>query len=269
MKHTYIEQADKGIYIEWDDPDINWLIGYLFKPWQKHSSYKTSTIHIAKIANGHRVVSDNNEHITTSLSDLAIVLELLITETLRSFLNEYLQIHACTVSYKGKAVALVGNHGLGKTTLACAAIKCGLKVLTDDITIISRDYTSVIGFPRPLKVTGATWDMTPSLVPGDSPFIKTNSDTFLFFHQPPGKYFTVSSIMKNVIFLTRRVGTPLLVRIGEMEAYRRICPQGFNFYLRKNTLFEELHILFLNAPPAKFQYYNPVDAIKELKPLMV
>ena len=47
-----------------------------------------------------------------------------------------LPLHASSIVIDGRAVVLVGNSGLGKSTLASAALRAGYRLLSDDITVI-------------------------------------------------------------------------------------------------------------------------------------
>lgn len=268
MKNIFIQQAHKGIRVTWDDIAFDTYMSCLYKPWQVESANAAETLEITRENDTYNIINGDRKTVYESFEDALIGTELFLTSCLQGFLHKYLQIHACTISHKGRAVAIVGDHGTGKSTLACAAIHNGMKALADDVTVISDDCRTAIGFPRPFKITGETWSMKPSIIPCDCPFTKTNGDTYLFFHEPQGKYFINKSKLAHIIFMTRRHGATAFLKIGEVDALRRLLPQGFNFYRKKNALLEELHVLFYNAPPLELLYSNHIDVAHEIRYLL-
>ena len=268
MNRIFLQHANKGISITWDDNDFDLFISNLYKPWQTGTTSISESIEVTKADGRYFVVKGDHTLIRDSFEGTLINIELLITDYFQSLMHQYLQIHACTLSHKGRAVAIVGDHGTGKTTLACAGIQTGMKALADDVTVISDDCKTVLGFPRPFKITQDTWDMKPSVIPDDCPSIRTNGYTYLFYHEPMGKYYCQETKLEHIVFMTRRLGATTFLKIGETDALRRLLPQGFNFYRRNDSLLEDLHILFNNAPPIEMLYSNHIDAVNEIHNLL-
>jgi hypothetical protein len=63
-----------------------------------------------------------------------------------------LPLHASSVSIKGKAIAIAGDTGAGKSTLAAALAGRGCSVLADDISIIDPQTMSVLPGQRRLRL---------------------------------------------------------------------------------------------------------------------
>jgi len=61
-------------------------------------------------------------------------------------------LHSTVVVVDGKGVALCGNSGWGKSTLAAAFLQAGHTILTDDLLIIREVDGVLCGFPGPSRI---------------------------------------------------------------------------------------------------------------------
>src|SRR5215469_13092785 len=60
-------------------------------------------------------------------------------------------LHASAVSVDGRAIALVGSPGAGKSTIAAALAQCGFSVIADDVVALVADgknFQAQPGYPR-------------------------------------------------------------------------------------------------------------------------
>lgn len=261
----YIRIFETAVGIEWYDDRLTNFIGLLYRPWQVENANHDTTITIEIHDHKYIISGKNDRHSCTSQSMAALIVEFMITQYVLKASQHYLLLHACTIEYNGKAAIVIGDHGKGKTTLACAAITHGMKAVADDITILCNDHRTLIGCPRPFKITHDTWNMKPSIIPKDCPFYATEDDTLLFFHEPACKYYAPESTVNALYFLTRHDGPTICLTLGEIAAIQRIIPQGFNFYVKQNTLLDTLHDLFRTFPPQELLYSNNIDAVNQIK----
>ena len=74
-----------------------------------------------------------------------------------------LGIHAAAVVVDGRAVVLAGRSGAGKSTLTLALLRAGAHLLTDELTLIDRDGSTVLPYPRALHVSPTTVELLPEL----------------------------------------------------------------------------------------------------------
>ncbi len=63
-----------------------------------------------------------------------------------------LALHASCVAEQGRAVAISGASGQGKSTLAAALAAQGLSLLSDDVTRIDTTAVTMLAFPGPSRV---------------------------------------------------------------------------------------------------------------------
>jgi len=61
-------------------------------------------------------------------------------------------LHATAVVIEGKALALLGDSGSGKSTMAAAFVHAGHQILTDDLLMIREMDGILYGFPGPTRI---------------------------------------------------------------------------------------------------------------------
>ena len=256
----------RSVRISWDDSNLNEIMYLMFTPWNGESTSSEFDISVISENNGYMLQTPNESIFCYNLNDLIAQLEYAITLLSQKILAEYIQIHAATIALHGQGIALVGGHGSGKSTLALTAISCGLKTLTDDVTILDINKKQAIGFPRPIKATENTINLTPAVIPNNCPVFSVSNDThYVFFHIPPGQYYSENAQLKKIVFLNRTDTEARLRDIGELEATERIITQVFNFMQGKDSYIEDIVQLIRNTSPCELSYKNNQDAIQLLK----
>lgn len=61
-------------------------------------------------------------------------------------------LHATVVVIDGEAVALVGDTGYGKSSLAAAFLQAGHGLLTDDLLTVKKNGNSLVAYPGPQRI---------------------------------------------------------------------------------------------------------------------
>ena len=259
-----------SIKITWDDEQLNDTLLSLFVSWQvKNGPTPSYHLVIEGKCRQYHLHTPDGIILCSDERELFLHLEYRLTGLFQNLFSRNLIIHAACVERNGNGVLLVGGHGSGKTTLALTAISSGMRALTDDVAILDTDLPQVIGFPRPFKVNAHTWSMNPQVVPGDCPFIPCSDDiTYVFFYKPENRYYTEKARLKVILFSIRHEGSTEIQPLGETDALRRILPQGFNFYMRKETLVGELLDLFRIAQPYELLYSDHWDAIAKVNDML-
>lgn len=258
-----------SINISWNDASLDDILDPVFAPWQ---GVDPSPVHSVVIRNEDSVYilsTPNGDIQCQTVGELFANLEYALTELFQDIFKTELLVHASCIDYLGAGVLFVGNHGSGKTTLALTAISSGLQALTDDVSILKKGTNQVIGFPRPFKVAADIWNITPPVVPPDCPSFHCFDDLhYVHFYQPVGHY-AKSTRLKHVMFSVRGGSGPTAIHeLGETEALRRLLPQGFNFYMRKETVIGEVIELLRAAPPLEICYSDHWDAIARVKDIL-
>lgn len=77
--------------------------------------------------------------------------------------NEYLQIHAATLSRYGQGVVLAGSPGSGKSTLAAGLLARGWRYLSDEFALIDPKTLNVQPFPKAICIKFGSFDVVKRL----------------------------------------------------------------------------------------------------------
>lgn len=261
--------SSENIRISWDDEQLTNIIQSMFSPWHGEDCSPTYEVIIKRTKKGYILTTPIFSTTCQDDKTLSSNLEYALTLLSKKILTQHIQIHASCVDFNGNGALIVGSHGAGKTTLALTAISSGLKALTDDIAVISEDFQHVTGFPRPFRVTYNTWNMFPCLVPKDCPYLKlSNGFTYVFFYRPQGRYYVDKTRLMHIIFPVLRDGHTEIKEIGETETLRKILPQGFNFYMKKDAFVMDLLRLIRHATPFEIVYSDHWEAIRMISDML-
>ena len=75
------------------------------------------------------------------------------------YASDRLILHAATVAKNGTATLITGNSGSGKSTLACGLMLEGYRLLTDELSLINIDSSTVTPFVRPVSLKNKSIDV--------------------------------------------------------------------------------------------------------------
>ena len=75
----------------------------------------------------------------------------------------YLQLHAATLSFEGQGVLLVGNSGVGKSTLAAGLVSRGWTYLSDEFALIDPDTLRLHPFPKAMCIKAGSFEVIERL----------------------------------------------------------------------------------------------------------
>ena len=266
---TVVRVLNETILILWDDEHLNSVVFSLFSPWQGEGFSQTYEVVISRLKSGYDLKTPFGTTFCRDTGTILAQLEYTLTLLSQKILNRYIQIHASCIDLNGNGALLVGPHGVGKTTLALAALSNGFKALSDDVTVLSEDFYHVTGFPRPFKVNDSTWSLSSSFVPKVCPSMRAYVDlTYVFFYIPSGHYYTDKTRLKYIIFPIRHSGSTKINEIGETEAMRKILLQGFNFNIRKDLIIQNLLTILRNTSLLEIAYSDPMDATGKLRVIL-
>lgn len=122
------ESTDKDIRL-WRTP--NWVC----------IEYPRSSDHALRFfirSDGSEVISDKPDAIPTS--DLeSFILGPILGCVLR--LKQYFCLHASVLEFNGKAFAMIGHKGAGKSTTAAALLHAGARLVSDDVAVLQKIET--------------------------------------------------------------------------------------------------------------------------------
>jgi hypothetical protein len=265
-----LRMGGSQVAIEWEDDRLTPFVARFFAPWNCEDGEAEYRFTVSSDNDGYRLDMPGRTVLCVNEQIVALELEYSLTLLAQELLGDHIQVHGSCFGIDGEGVLIIGTHGIGKTTLALTAICSGMVALSDDICPVENDCRHMLGFPRPFKATADTWAMEPRPVPADCPVFKAADDiTYVFFHEPQGKYYIDRIALRHVLFPVRREGLSVVEPIGETEAMQLLLTQGFNYNQRNNmTTARSLLSLLRNAPPRRMLYQSNWDAIDMIHNLL-
>ena len=267
---TGLRINNKTILINWYENDLlDTNIPLLFAAWNGGVTAPDHEIHIRRSDDGCILELPDSTQKCHDEKELLSHLEYALTLLSQDCFSDHMQIHASCIDHDGSGALFVASHGHGKTTLALTAIASGMKALTDDVAVIDPDLHHVKGFPRPFKASDFTFNMDPTVIPSDCPYVTVFDDlTYVFFYAAENPYYVETTRLKHIFFPVRRDGATEIMEMGETEAMRNILMQGFNYYDRRDVCVADLLSLLRTAPPLKIAFSNHWDAIEKVRDLL-
>lgn len=136
-------------------------------------------------------------------------------------------IHAAVVASDHGVLAVPGQSGLGKSTLAAALTRAGLRYLSDEALALDRQSGAVTRFPRPLSLAPDVWPLLGiDAMPESGEFERQ------FAPSTFGPVFSGGPIAVTDILLAERSGTSTELSEGSRsDAVTALLTRSFNHFL--------------------------------------
>ena len=100
-------------------------------------------------ADGHRITSRREE----GSSDESFQVYMLGQALSFALVNQGFEpLHATVVVVDGQAVAFLGHHAFGKSSLAACFLEAGYRLLTDDLLILQESSNGILAHPGPPRI---------------------------------------------------------------------------------------------------------------------
>lgn len=173
-------------------------------------------------------------------------------------------LHATSVVVDGRALALLGGSGYGKSTLAAAFIAVGHPLLTDDVQVIQLEHDTAVAYPGPARIklfpeSAAVlghYESATALNPGaDKLIIRLDSRRS---HPDPVPLGAIVSIVSpDAVVDSSRVS---LRRLSQQEGAMALVRHTFNSKLReRDRLARQFDAAVALARTPMFELARPCD----------
>ncbi|MCK0127579.1 hypothetical protein [Erythrobacter sp. F6033] len=180
-------------------------------------------------------------------------------------------LHAAVLSYNGRAFALTGDKGAGKSTTSAMLLQCGAQLVADDIAVIDQDdghfqvqraYPYMRVSPDVLRLLGHDVDRAqPVLSLGDKRYLPASD-------KGAGEGGADTIELSAVYFLSKRgpAGTATQINaIGPSEAIMRLNSNAYGTSLMKKPHRLQDYALF--ADFARTKHCRAIERANDLSRL--
>ncbi len=175
-------------------------------------------------------------------------------------------LHATVLEHRGDALALVGESGQGKSTLAASFLAEGLRLLTDDLMLLAPGAPPLLAYPGPARIKLLPDAAETFLGPGAAR-VPMNPETDK--HVIPvdaAQHCRNAARLRGIYLLEHAESAGAGIRIEPLagrEAFMALVGHTFNRYLvdpgrLRRQMAEVTRIL--GAVPVKRIVYPPVFA---------
>jgi hypothetical protein len=155
--------------------------------------------------------------------------------------RKILPLHGSAIAINGKAYAIVGDSGVGKSTLASAFLKEGYKLLSDDVIAVSFQHNQKIPFVTPSYPQQKLWeDSLKSFGMVSRNFQSIYGRENKYSIPVPSKYFTQPLPLAGIIELVKTENGDINIRpIEKLQRFHTLYYHTYrNFFIQKLGLMD-------------------------------
>jgi len=150
-------------------------------PWTRRAVTRDGSAYVGWDAIGEFLVSSNGERIlcrrASGCSDESFQVYLLGHALSVALVRQWFEpLHATAVAIDGRAVAFLGSHAFGKSTLAACFLASDDRLLTDDLLVLRQTGAGVYAYPGTPRIKlfpGVARRLLPEIAAG----VEMNADT--------------------------------------------------------------------------------------------
>lgn len=212
--------------------------------------------------------SDNLVPFTPLSIDHALpMLEWGLNWCISSYSNQYLILHAAVVEREGHAVIMPAPPGSGKSTLCAGLVNRGWRLLSDEMTLISRKTGEIISVPRPVSLKNQSIEVIRQYAPGVviSGESRDTAKGTVAHMKPPADSVNkdkIPALPAWIIFPKYIPGAEAsLVTRSKAQTFIEVAENAFNYSLLGSEGFRMLGNLIDACDCYSFNYCNLDDAL--------
>lgn len=220
--------------------------------------------------------SDNHIPFTPLALDHALpMLEWGLNWCISSYSNQYLILHAAVIEKGGRAVIMPAPPGSGKSTLCAGLVNRGWRLLSDEMTLVSRKTGAIIPVPRPVSLKNRSIEVIRQYAP-EVVISRASHDTAkgtVAHMKPPHSSLENAHVPARPawIIFPRYVADapPALVSRSKAQTFIEVAENAFNYSLLGAEGFRVLGELVDGCDCYRFSYSNLDDALEVFNALQI
>jgi HprK-related kinase A len=181
--------------------------------------------------------------------------------------HQYLLVHAAVVERFGRALALPGPPGSGKSTLCAGLVSRGWRLLSDELMLLDRQSRMIVPLPRPISLKNQSIEVIRQFAPHAvlGPRVRDTLKGSVAHLKPPVESIRASGERASpgwVVFPRYEPGASLaLKRLRKGPAFMRLADCTFNYHLHGRQGFEILADLVEACACYEIAYGDLEDAV--------
>lgn len=185
-----------------------------------------------------------------------------------NFDNQHFVIHAAVIEKSGKAVVMPAPPGSGKSTLCAGLINRGWRLLSDELTLISRHNGTISPLARPVSLKNESIDVIRQFAPGAAIGARsrdTAKGTVAHMRPPDDsvRNADIFAVPSWIVFPKYQLDSP--ARLEEFPkglAFTEIANNSFNYGILGIEGFHLLESLVDTCKCYHFTYSSLDDAVE-------
>jgi hypothetical protein len=230
LNSRFLHLFDHDVRIDFDDPSIDPLIVSCYSAFlvQQHPQNVSLTIDVLKCSPepGWTVDDTDTSVYCDNVADLVYFIEKYLTVGLQKIRTGLYFVHAAAVSSNNACTLLVGESGVGKSTLCWNLCNEGFTYMSDELAPVDPATLEVEPYPHALclkSASNAAYRLPAATL-----------DTAVTLHVPvealPLPVASKPTRIRNIIFLTHGDGgaSPAAEDISRSEAAARLYANSLN-----------------------------------------
>lgn len=230
MNSRYLHLFDHDVRIDFDDPSVEVLLvacysAFLVREMPKSVSL-TLSVCKCEPEPGWTVDDSDASVYCGDVTDLVYFIEKVLTVGLQKIRTDLYFVHAAAVSQGDACTLLVGESGVGKSTLCWNLCNEGFTYMSDELAPVDPATLNVEPYPHALCLKSAS--------NAAYPLPAATLDTSVTLHVPiealPLPVARRPTRIRNIIFLTHGDGgdNPAVADISRSEAAARLYANSLN-----------------------------------------
>jgi hypothetical protein len=187
-------------------------------------------------------------------------------------------LHATCVVIEGKAVALLGDSGYGKSSLAACFLEAGHRLLTDDLLVVREVPGGFQAFPGPPRIKLFS-EMARRFLGGSVSGVPMNSGTRkLIMPLEPARVYADAAPLEAIYAIAApedaaQDRTARIEGVASRDAFVLLMNNVFNYVIvdsqRLNRQFGAVAGLAARTPMRKVYYPRQADALPWVRDAIV